>query len=154
MQRGVCVCGGLVWACSTGHRARAASRALNIPRSPHPPIPVHAIHMCFSCRHVASCLCVLPFAHHTTTPPQEIVGLGLANFAGSAFNAYSTTGSFSRSAVNYDSGVGPMLAAALLIWWCVGLGSGIGEGVLQGLFVASCAIEPYTHGAAADTLCI
>lgn len=35
---------------------------------------------------------------------QEIVGLGLANFAGSAFNAYSTTGSFSRSAVNYDSG--------------------------------------------------
>lgn len=36
--------------------------------------------------------------------PQEIVGLGLANFAGSAFNAYSTTGSFSRSAVNYDSG--------------------------------------------------
>lgn len=36
---------------------------------------------------------------------QEIVGLGLANFAGSAFNAYSTTGSFSRSAVNYDSGV-------------------------------------------------
>eukprot|EP00775_Hariotina_reticulata_P010081 gene10081-10236_t len=35
---------------------------------------------------------------------QEIVGLGLANFAGSAFNAYSTTGSFSRSAVNFDSG--------------------------------------------------
>lgn len=35
---------------------------------------------------------------------QEIVGLGLANFAGSAFNSYSTTGSFSRSAVNYDSG--------------------------------------------------
>lgn len=33
------------------------------------------------------------------------MGLGLANFAGSAFNAYSTTGSFSRSAVNYDSGV-------------------------------------------------
>jgi sulfate transporter 4 len=32
------------------------------------------------------------------------MGLGLANFAGSAFNAYSTTGSFSRSAVNYDSG--------------------------------------------------
>jgi MFS superfamily sulfate permease-like transporter len=35
---------------------------------------------------------------------QEIVGLGLANFAGSMFNAYSTTGSFSRSAVNFDSG--------------------------------------------------
>ena len=46
---------------------------------------------------------------------QEIVGLGLANFAGSAFNAYSTTGSFSRSAVNYDSG----LALRLVVVCCV-----------------------------------
>jgi MFS superfamily sulfate permease-like transporter len=44
---------------------------------------------------------------------QEIVGLGLANFAGSAFNAYSTTGSFSRSAVNYDSGQHLAAPAAL-----------------------------------------
>jgi sulfate transporter 4 len=35
---------------------------------------------------------------------QEITGLGLANFMGAAFNAYTTTGSFSRSAVNQDSG--------------------------------------------------
>lgn len=35
---------------------------------------------------------------------QEIVGLGLANFAGAAFHCYSTTGSFSRSAVNNESG--------------------------------------------------
>ncbi len=35
---------------------------------------------------------------------QEIVGLGLANFAGAAFHAYTTTGSFSRSAVNNESG--------------------------------------------------
>ncbi|GFR50731.1 hypothetical protein Agub_g12988 [Astrephomene gubernaculifera] len=37
-------------------------------------------------------------------PNQEIVGLGLANFVGSAFHCYSTTGSFSRSAVNNESG--------------------------------------------------
>ena len=37
---------------------------------------------------------------------QEIVGLGLANFAGAAFSCYTTTGSFSRSAVNNASGEG------------------------------------------------
>ena len=31
---------------------------------------------------------------------QELRGLGLANLAGAAFNCYTTTGSFSRSAVN------------------------------------------------------
>lgn len=41
---------------------------------------------------------------------QEIVGLGLANFGGAAFNAYTTTGSFSRSAVNNDSGAKTGLA--------------------------------------------
>ncbi len=32
------------------------------------------------------------------------MGLGLANFAGAIFNCYTTTGSFSRSAVNNDTG--------------------------------------------------
>jgi sulfate transporter 4 len=35
---------------------------------------------------------------------QEIVGLGFANFAGAMFSSYTTTGSFSRSAVNSSSG--------------------------------------------------
>uniref|UniRef100_A0A7N0V5R7 SLC26A/SulP transporter domain-containing protein n=1 Tax=Kalanchoe fedtschenkoi TaxID=63787 RepID=A0A7N0V5R7_KALFE len=35
---------------------------------------------------------------------QELVGLGLANICGSFFSAYPTTGSFSRSAVNHESG--------------------------------------------------
>lgn len=48
---------------------------------------------------------------------QEIVGLGLANFAGSAFNAYSTTGSFSRSAVNYDSGRRNQHCCSTLLWY-------------------------------------
>ena len=37
-------------------------------------------------------------------PNQEIVGLGLANFAGAAFQCYTTTGSFSRSSVNNEAG--------------------------------------------------
>eukprot|EP00877_Chromochloris_zofingiensis_P013467 jgi/Chrzof1/8374/Cz03g08070.t1 len=35
---------------------------------------------------------------------QEIVALGIANFVGAAFNSYTTTGSFSRSAVNNSCG--------------------------------------------------
>ena len=35
---------------------------------------------------------------------REIIGLGLANFAGAMSNCYTTTGSFSRSAVNNNSG--------------------------------------------------
>jgi len=34
----------------------------------------------------------------------ELIGLGMANFAGSIFQAYPVTGSFSRSAVNHESG--------------------------------------------------
>jgi len=34
----------------------------------------------------------------------ELIGLGMANFLGGAFNAYPITGSFSRSAVNHESG--------------------------------------------------
>lgn len=44
---------------------------------------------------------------------QEIVGLGVANFAGAMFSSYTTTGSFSRSAVNNSSG-GWCLADSLL----------------------------------------
>ncbi|BBN67698.1 sulfate transporter 4, partial [Prunus dulcis] len=35
---------------------------------------------------------------------QELFGLGVANIFGSFFSAYPTTGSFSRSAVNHESG--------------------------------------------------
>jgi len=35
---------------------------------------------------------------------QELIGLGMSNFIGSIFGAYPITGSFSRSAVNNDSG--------------------------------------------------
>ena len=47
---------------------------------------------------------------HQLAYNQEIVGLGLANFAGAAFSAYTTTGSFSRSAVNNASGARTQLA--------------------------------------------
>lgn len=35
---------------------------------------------------------------------QELRGLGIANIAGALFSAYTTTGSFSRSAVNNSVG--------------------------------------------------
>lgn len=37
-------------------------------------------------------------------PSQELIGLGIANFLGGMFQAYPITGSFSRSAVNNESG--------------------------------------------------
>ena len=44
---------------------------------------------------------------------QELTGLGLANFVGSALSSYPVTGSFSRSAVNNDTGAKTGLAGAV-----------------------------------------
>ncbi|MGB3632531.1 MAG: solute carrier family 26 protein [Rubrobacteraceae bacterium] len=44
---------------------------------------------------------------------KELVGLGLANVAGSVFSAYPVTGGFSRSAVNYQSGARTPLASVI-----------------------------------------
>lgn len=44
---------------------------------------------------------------------QEFVGQGLANIAGSFFSAYTASGSFNRSGVNYAAGARTPLAAAL-----------------------------------------
>lgn len=41
---------------------------------------------------------------------QELRGLGYANIAGALFNCYTTTGSFSRSAVNNSVGARTPLA--------------------------------------------
>jgi MFS superfamily sulfate permease-like transporter len=54
---------------------------------------------------------------------QEIVGLGIANFAGAMFNSYTTTGSFSRSAVNNSSGK-------------LRIGAAVGRGMCWGSAVA------------------
>ncbi len=51
-------------------------------------------------------------------PNQELLALGCANIAGSFFQSYPTTGGFSRSAVNDDSGAKTALAgvfAAVLV---------------------------------------
>eukprot|EP00201_Polytomella_parva_P011035 CAMPEP_0175054308 /NCGR_PEP_ID=MMETSP0052_2-20121109/9431_1 /TAXON_ID=51329 ORGANISM="Polytomella parva, Strain SAG 63-3" /NCGR_SAMPLE_ID=MMETSP0052_2 /ASSEMBLY_ACC=CAM_ASM_000194 /LENGTH=690 /DNA_ID=CAMNT_0016318985 /DNA_START=40 /DNA_END=2112 /DNA_ORIENTATION=+ len=47
---------------------------------------------------------------------QEITGLGIANFVGAIFNCYTTTGSFSRSAVNDQAGAKSPLAAFVAAW--------------------------------------
>lgn len=44
---------------------------------------------------------------------QELIGLGLANVAGSVFSAYPVTGAFSRSAVNYQAGGRTQLASII-----------------------------------------
>lgn len=46
-------------------------------------------------------------------PNQELIGLGLANIVGSMFGSYPTTGGFSRSAVNEQSGAKTNLAAII-----------------------------------------
>ncbi|KAB1217978.1 Sulfate transporter 4.1, chloroplastic [Morella rubra] len=57
---------------------------------------------------------------------QELFGLGVANVMGSFFSAYPTTGSFSRSAVNHESGAktglsGVCALAAIVISAVMGL---------------------------------
>ncbi|KAL3655879.1 Sulfate transporter 4.1, chloroplastic [Castilleja foliolosa] len=57
---------------------------------------------------------------------QELFGLGVANIAGSFFSVYPTTGSFSRSAVNHESGAktglsGICVLAAIVISAVIGL---------------------------------
>jgi len=51
---------------------------------------------------------------------QELIGLGLANMLGSCFSSYPVTGSFSRSAVNDDtgakSGVAAMVTASMVVF--------------------------------------
>ena len=44
---------------------------------------------------------------------QELRGLGLANLVGAAFNCYTTTGSFSRSAIMHDVGAKTQLAGII-----------------------------------------
>lgn len=50
---------------------------------------------------------------------QELIGLGLANMAGSFFSAYPVTGGFSRTAVNYQAGaktgLASMVTAAIIL---------------------------------------
>lgn len=55
---------------------------------------------------------------YKVVPNQELIGLGLANIAGSFFQSYTVTGGFSRTAVNDQAGAKTGLAAiisALLI---------------------------------------
>lgn len=49
--------------------------------------------------------------NYKVVPNQELVGLGLANIAGSFFQAFPTTGGFSRTAVNDQAGAKTGLAA-------------------------------------------
>ena len=51
--------------------------------------------------------------NYNINPSKELIGLGLANTIGSFFSAYPVTGSFSRSAVNYESGARTQLSSIM-----------------------------------------
>lgn len=51
--------------------------------------------------------------NYEVKPNQELIGLGLANVAGSFFHAFPTTGGFSRTAVNDQAGANTGLAAII-----------------------------------------
>ncbi len=46
-------------------------------------------------------------------PNQELIALGISKIGGAFFQSYPTTGSFSRSAINYDSGANTGLASII-----------------------------------------
>ena len=48
-------------------------------------------------------------------PNQELIALGLSNMVGSLFKAYPTTSSFSRSAINQESGATTGMAALVSV---------------------------------------
>lgn len=48
-------------------------------------------------------------------PNQELIALGLSNMAGSLFKSYPTTSSFSRSAINQDSGATTGMASLVSV---------------------------------------
>ena len=50
---------------------------------------------------------------YDVSPNQELIGLGLANIAGSFFKAYPVTGGFSRTAVNGQAGANTPLASII-----------------------------------------
>lgn len=51
--------------------------------------------------------------NYNINPSKELVGLGLANTIGSFFSGYPVTGSFSRSAVNYEAGARTQLSSIM-----------------------------------------
>ena len=48
-------------------------------------------------------------------PNQELIALGLSNIVGSLFKAFPTTSSFSRSAINQESGAKTGMAALISV---------------------------------------
>lgn len=70
---------------------------------------------------------------------QELRGLGIANLAGAMFNAYTTTGSFSRSAVNDSVGAKTPLSGfvtGILVMFTLLFVAGVFENMSQNVMAA------------------
>jgi SulP family sulfate permease len=83
-------------------------------------------------------------AKYEVDPNQELVGLGLANVAGSFFGAYPVTGGFSRTAVNAEAGAKTPIAAvitalvvALALMFFTPLFYSLPKSVLAGIIMAA-----------------
>jgi MFS superfamily sulfate permease-like transporter/CheY-like chemotaxis protein len=97
-----------------------------IPKGlPKPSVPSFSLAVALKVLPVAMIISILGFmeaisiakamaakSHHRLDPNQELVGQGLANAAGSFFQSYAVSGSFSRSAVNFQSGAVTGLSSA------------------------------------------
>lgn len=97
-----------------------------IPKGlPKPSVPSFRLSVALKLLPVAMIISILGFmeaisiakamaskTHHRLDPNQELVGQGLANTVGSLFQGYAVSGSFSRSAVNFQSGAVTGLSSA------------------------------------------
>lgn len=72
------------------------------PLAPLATLPLNSLTTTWLISHPASPASIA--RSYELNPNLEIIGLGIANFIGAAFNCYTTTGSFSRSSVNNESG--------------------------------------------------
>lgn len=60
-------------------------------------------------------------SHQRLNPNQEFIGQGLANIVGSFFSSYASSGSFTRSALNYGAGARTPMAAVFSALWVAGV---------------------------------
>ena len=91
--------------------------------------------------------------HQHIDGSQEFIGQGLSNLAGSLFSGYVATGSFNRSAVNFEAGARTPLAAVfagvslvVVLWAVAPLGTYLPHAAMAGLlFLVAWGLLDFHH---------
>ena len=91
--------------------------------------------------------------HQYIDGSQEFIGQGLSNLAGSLFSGYVATGSFNRSAVNFEAGARTPLAAVFagvflvgVLWAIAPLGAYLPHAAMAGLlFLVAWGLLDFHH---------